>query len=520
MSLWQEITDQFYPEREGFTASRSLGEEFADHLITSFPVLMRRELGNLISAMLRPAGQEWFRISVAEEDDLTNEDKRWLEYATKVQRRAMYDPVAQMVTATKQGDHDYVTYGQCVLTSELNRFGNALLHRAWHLKDVAWMDGYDGRPSCVHHNWKLPGRDVEKLFPGKLHPEWVKKIQHDPYCDLAGRRIVIESEDYGRKFRHRFTSIWIDTENNHILEERGANVTPYIIPRWHKPSHSQYGYSLSTMLALPEARTLQAMALTLLDAGEMAVQPPIIAKTGLFREDFNRYPGGLTYADLQGEGRLSDAMEYLNPDKSGIPFGIEMRDDQKEILASLFFINKINLPVPDREMTAYEASLRNQEFIRNTMPLFEPIEEYNAQLCETDFDILMHGNAFGPIQNIPPSLMGRDVKFRFESPLQDSMEREKAGRFGEMLQLLGSAAELDQGAMANVDIIEAVRDAIEGLKVPAKWLNAEEVVKSIIAQQAELQNEQVNLQRDRMIAQADQGRAVADMASAEAEAVE
>jgi hypothetical protein len=42
LNLWQEIAEQFYPERADFTVCRSLGDEFADHLMTSYPVMARR----------------------------------------------------------------------------------------------------------------------------------------------------------------------------------------------------------------------------------------------------------------------------------------------------------------------------------------------------------------------------------------------------------------------------------------------------------------------------------------------
>jgi hypothetical protein len=523
MSVCQSIVDNFYPEREGFTASRALGDEFADHLMTSYPVYVRRELGNMISAMLRPAGREWAHITTDDEERQSNGDKRWLQYATGVQRRAMYDPIAQMVAATKQGDHDYVSFGQCVLTTELNQHANALLHRAWHFKDVAWVDGYNGKPEIIHHQWKLSYRTVAKLFPGKLHKNCRQKYEKSPDDDLPGRRIIVPSEDYEaptkdadkmkgkpKRWRQPFVSIWIDDENKHVIDEAGVFVQPYIIPRWHKPSNSQYAYSPCTFVALPEARTMQAMTLTLLDAGEMGTNPPIVAKRGLFRDDFNRYPGGLTYADLEGDERLSDAMEFLTSDKSGIPLGMEMREDQKQILSDLFFISKINLPPPDHEMTAYETSLRNQEFIRNTLPLFEPIEDYNAELCEKDFEILFRGNAFGPLEDIPRSLLGKKIRFRFESPLNDAVEREKASRFQEMLGLIEQTAAMNPSASAVADIVTGLRDSLNSIQVPAKWINSEEITQKIIADQAALQAEQTAIQMDQQTSVADQQRAVAD----------
>ena len=46
LSMWQSIADNFYPERADFTVSRSLGDDFADNLTTSYPLLVRRDLGN------------------------------------------------------------------------------------------------------------------------------------------------------------------------------------------------------------------------------------------------------------------------------------------------------------------------------------------------------------------------------------------------------------------------------------------------------------------------------------------
>ena len=44
LSLWQEINDNFYPERADYTLTRTLGMSFADNLVTSYPILARREL--------------------------------------------------------------------------------------------------------------------------------------------------------------------------------------------------------------------------------------------------------------------------------------------------------------------------------------------------------------------------------------------------------------------------------------------------------------------------------------------
>src|SRR5689334_12971496 len=102
MLTWQEIALNFYPERADFTYRRSIGDEFAGNLSTSYPILARRDLGNALGTMLRPTAKTWFHAGTAHDDPLDIESRRWLEWAESVQRRAMYDPVTQFVRATKE----------------------------------------------------------------------------------------------------------------------------------------------------------------------------------------------------------------------------------------------------------------------------------------------------------------------------------------------------------------------------------------------------------------------------------
>ena len=57
MSLWQTLAEHFYPERADFTITRNVGQELADSLVDSYPVLVRRDLGNSFSAMLHSSAK-------------------------------------------------------------------------------------------------------------------------------------------------------------------------------------------------------------------------------------------------------------------------------------------------------------------------------------------------------------------------------------------------------------------------------------------------------------------------------
>lgn len=491
MSLWQEQADNFYSERADFTVIRSLGMDFASILTTSYPLLCRRDLSNIFSTMLRPSDKEWFDVSVLREDRLDLEGKRWLEWSTNTQRRAMYDPVAKLQRATNEGDNDYIVFGQAVLSSELNRDGNALLHRCWHLRDTVWAEGYGGDIDYVQRKWKPTVREFCKTFPkykdadGKL----ATRLEKDPFGTIEIRHIVKPAEDWdrlGKSRVHPYVSIYICVDYEDVIEEIGIWNKRYVIPRWQTVSGSQYAYSPVSVCALPDARLIQAMSLILLEAGEKAVTPPMVTPGGVIRSDVNLFAGGITAYDASYDEKAGEVLRIIPHDYTGFNFGMQLRADVAQMISKAFYLDKINLPKLDKEMTAFEVSTRVSEYVRNALPIFAPTEvEYNGALCEIDFDLLMRGGAFGAYRDMPQSIRGQDIQFKFQSPLQGALEQQKGAEFNNAKALLAEAAALDPGAVNMIDARIALRDALEGIGTPIKWMRTPKAMAQIDQQHAQ-----------------------------------
>lgn len=517
LELWQCTAENFYPERADFITSRSLGDEFMEHLVTSYPVLARRDLCNSLSAMLRT--DEWFEISVERSDRLDTAGKQWLEWATGTQRRAMYDRQAQFTRATKEGDHDFGTFGQCALSVELSRDRTRFLYRCWHLRDMAWSENSEGKIDVIARNWKPTIRDLQNLFPGKVHPKLERISNKEPFREVECRHIVVPADMYEgeKKWRQPYVSLYIDKENDHVLEEAGIHSTYYIIPRWQTVSGSQYAYSPATVAALPDARLIQAITLTLLDAGEMAARPPMLAKGEAIRSDINIAPAAITVVDAEYDERLGEILRPMVQDHSGLPFGAEIRNDIREMISEAFYLNKLNLPpaADYNGRTAYETAQRVQEYIRQALPLFEPMEmEYNGQICDDTFELGMRNGLFGPIENIPDSLSSQDVRFRFQSPLSEATDRKRGTAFLEAKELLAMAAEMDPDALDMVDAKIALRDALEGIGTPSAWMRTEDALEDISARRAQQQ------EAAQLMATVGQGAEVAKSAGEAAQTVQ
>lgn len=505
LSLWQTLAENFYPERADFTSAISIGDSFAENLMSSYPVLVRRDLGNAIGSMLRPTSKKWFHLRTHNFDHLDANSKSWLEMAADKMRKAMHDRKSQFARATKEADHDFATFGQAVIQISPNKDASQVLYRCWHLRDCAWVEDSEGRVTTVHRRWKPTARDLMAVFGEKNHQAVVTAAEKEPHKEIGVRHCIMPAEHYELKDnKHPFVSVYYDVENKHILEAVGIASQEYMVPRWSTVSGSVYAYSPAAITALPDARMLQDMTRVLLEAGEKATNPPMLAVQEAIRGDISIFPGGITWVDAEYDERLGEVLRPMTNDKSGIPLGMDMAASVQGMLAEAFFLNKLNLPQPGQDMTAYEVGQRVQEYIRHAMPLFAPLEEeYNGPLCEATFDVLMRLGAFGAIDAIPEQLRGADVTFQFESPLHDAVEREKGQRFLEAQQMLAGAAAIDPDVTDIVDVSIAARDVLESIGVPSKWTRTDDEAKTIAkarAQQIQAQQALTSMQQGANIA--------------------
>jgi len=509
VSLWQEMALNFYPEMADFTITRSLGDEFADHLTTSYPVIARRTLGDSLAALLRPVNLDssspgvWFGLDVetGSDKDISTESRRWLEWATLRQRKAMYTKAANFVRATKEGDHCFATFGQAPLTLEMNHMRNGLLYRCHHLRDVAWSENYSGEIDHIQRKWRPTARQLADVFGGKVADQVKTMLKENPFTEIECRHIIIAAENYesrdsnGKKFKTPWVSVWLDITNKHVMEEIPSHHKQYIIPRWVTIPASQYASSPAVIAALPDARLIQAMSLTLLEAGEKFADPPMVATQEAIRSDINLFAGGMTWVDAEYDEKLGEALRpaYDVRGGTGLHSAMELRMDTQQAIAKAFFLDSLSLPPAPTgdQMTAFEVGHRVSEWIRRAMPIFEPMEfEYNAALCEDTFELMLRNGGFGPINSIPNEIRGAEVKFKFESPLHEGSDRKKAQRFIEAQSMLANAAQIDDSSIYLLNAPKALRDALDGMGVPAEWTRSEGEIQNIVRQR---QQEQENM---------------------------
>lgn len=488
MGLWQEIADNFYVERADFITTRNLGSDMAAHLVTSIPLRAHRELSNIISTIFRPQDKLWFSASVAEYERKSEDAKRWLQSRSAILRRAMYDQDSNFTRATKEGDDDLAAFGNTVISCEMNWRKSALLFRNWHLRDVVWCEDSDGKIGRVDRRWKATAEDLVKIFPETVHEKVRECLEKERYKEFEVRHTFMNAEDYGdsKGKGKKYVSIFYDHLNKSILEERFTNVPFYVIPRWKTISGSQYAYAPPTVASLPDARLVQDMMLVLLEAGQKAVDPPMISVGDAIRSDINLYAGGITSVDADYDERLGEVLRPVTRQNGAIPLGLDILEKVNMAIEDAHFMTKIGLPPLGGGMSPYEVSQRVNDYIRGALPLLDPLEaEYNGGLCSLAFEVGFANGLFGPTRDIPQDLLGENIEFKFNNPLRETMDRAKGNMLSEASAIVAQMAGFDPSVQFILDGKKATRDTLDGIGAPRTWFRTEEEVEAMEQEQAQ-----------------------------------
>lgn len=526
-SLHQEIAEFFYPERADFTQEIIYGEDFASHLTDFYPVLVRRELGDQIGSMVRPSDREWFKASVSNKQVArSSQAKGFLEFMTTVNRSVLYSRDSGYKRAAKEAEHDFATFGMNWTQVSYNKTRDNLLFKTHHGKNCAGAEGPDGQVWHVHRKCDMPAHVMAHWFGEDKLPQGAKDAlkRKDTQTKFKVRHVFIPLDIYDpyRKFPKgaKWADIYV-TDEGKLLQELPAFTFDYIVPRWATVSGHFYAFSPASIIALPQARMLQRMMMTIIEAGEKQVDPPLIATEDAITSPIDISSSGVTYIDSEYDERLGPALRPLDLGKN-VGLGVDLVSDARRLLADAFFISKLQpMASAQQTKTAYETSQIVQEYIRNALPLFDPIEdEWTGRTLDLVTEKVMRAGGYGPVDrngvpvDMPDILLGQNIEYEFQNSLKEARDRQTINAYAESAALIAQAAQLDPAMVSEVDMRTAFRDAFGS--VPAgrsDWLVDDQQALQARQQMTEA------MQAKAAMAEAGEGAAVANEAGQAAQSI-
>jgi len=487
--LHQSIAENFYPERADFTQSLNIGDEFASHIIDAKPVLIRRELGDQIGSMVRPSDRQWFKASTpVARGRKSSETREFLEFMTDTTRAVLYSrDDSGFRRAAKELENDFVTFGIGFGQVSYSKDRSNLMFRCHHPKDCAGSEGPDGIVDHVHRRAMMSPRKIKHFFgeSGRL-PQNIKDAidKGDEKKDFLIRHIVIPAEKYDSYKKMPKSAKWVEVyvaPDGTVIQELPAATFDYIVMRWQTISGQFWPFSPATIVALPQARMLQTMMGTIINAAELRVRPPMIATADVVTSPISLKSADITYIDREYDERLGSALRPLDLG-SNLGLGMDMVASVRDILTEAFYINKL-APIANRDkaITAYEASQLVQEYIRVALPLFEPIEdEWTSRVLDLSTEKIMRAGGFGQVDaagvplDMPDDLLGESIEFEFNNSLKEARSRQVIDGFVESSRLIDVAAAIDPAVVSEVSTSDMFRDAFSAVPgSKSNWLKDE-----------------------------------------------
>jgi len=289
-----------------------------------------------------------------------------------------------------------------------------------------------------------------------------------------------------------FASYHIEIDSKTVLKESGYNEFPCAVPRFRKVPGSVYGIGLMSN-ALPEAKAANALMRDTLRSAEIDVLGFWIAEDdGVLNPRTVRIGGG----KIVTAGKV-DSMKRLD---SGGGFQVadallgRLQDSIKRKLMADGMDSPYNQP-----MTAAETYMRLDMIRQQIGPLYGRAQaEMLVPLLERSFGLAYRSGILG---EAPEDLQGRNMSFKFISPLARAQQLEDVGAIERFMASMAPIAEMNPDALDNIDTDAIPQVLAQRLGVPTSIMRTDEKVQAYRQQKAAEQQQAAAQEQQAMMAQ-------------------
>lgn len=502
-SHWAECYKYGAPERQqsfgAGSAEQSQREQERADLYDSTAADSLQVLVSMIMNGVTPANAIWFKAQPDGIDDLSvlTEGERWLEDVAQFMWRNIH--AANFDSESFETVTDVVAAGWGILYTDIDRVeGGGYVFESWHIGNCfIGSTRADGRIDTIYREHEMTAETMVNTYgEANCHTSVVTKAQTEPDAKFKLLHVIQPRKEKGAGQLNKampFASYHIDISNSLIMKESGYHEFPCAVPRLRRLPNSVYGNGQMS-IALPDAKTANELMKNTVRSADLQLGGMWIAEDdGVLNPHTVRIgPRKVIIANsVDSMKRLDDGTSFQIPEYllTQLQGGI-----RKKLMADQL------PPVGSQQMTATEIHTR-VELIRQMLgPMYGRLQtEYLQSILDRCFGLALRSGVLG---NPPEELQGRNLSFKFVSPLARSQRMEEVTATEQYVATLGQFAQTDQTILDNVDFDAVAIFVGNGRGVPQSIMRTADEVRELRENRQKLQEEQAQAQQQQQMMQA------------------
>lgn len=496
ISHWRELSETQQP-RGGrfFTSDVNKGGKRHNHIFDETATWALRTLAaGMMSGVTSPA-RPWFKLALPDKDLMeAGAVKTWLHQTAELMRAIFAASNTYRTLHTIYEELGLFGTGATVL---LPNYNTVIHHYPMTAGEYAIANDEMGNVDTLVREFKLTVHQMVERFGldavsesvrnmhsmGKLHT-WVDIVH---LVEPRQQRDVTKADNKNMRFKSCYFEPAACGENR-WLSESGFKRFPALCPRWSVTGNDVYGASPG-MDVLGSVKQLQHQQLRKAQAIDYQVNPPIGVPTALKNQSVNRLPGGVSYIDTAGSGKIES---LFNVDLNLQHLREDILDVRDRIRTGYYADLFLMLANDTRSgVTATEVAQRHEEKLLMLGPVLERLHnELLSPMIDITFD---YCERVGTLPPAPPELQGMEISVEFISVLAQAQRAVAAQGMDRLLANVGSIAAAkggDMGVWDKIDVDQVVEDYAEMFGVNPEIIIPDDQVAKVRQQRADAQQAQ------------------------------
>lgn len=494
---WAECYRYGAPERQQNFSSTSGSKEQREteraDLYDSTAADSIQILVSMIMNGVTPSNAIWFKAQPDGIDDLSvlTDGERWLEDVCQFMWRNIH--ASNFDSESFETVTDIVTAGWGVLYTDIDRkAGGGYVFESWHIGNCfIGSTRADGLIDTIYREHEMTAEAMVNTYgEDNCHYSVVENAKHSPDTKYKLLHVIQPRKQVGAGQINKampFASYHIDVSNKHMLKESGYHEFPCSVPRLRRLPNSVYGNGQMS-IALPDAKTANELMKNTVRSADLQLGGLWIAEDdGVLNPHTVRIgPRKVIVANsVDSMKRLDDGTNFQIADYllTNIQGGI-----RRKLMADQL------PPIGTQQMTATEIHTR-VEMIRQMLgPMYGRLQtEYLQSILDRCFGLALRSGVLG---QPPEELWGRNLSFKFVSPMARSQRMEEVTATEQFVMSLANFAQIDQSILDNVDFDAVAVLTGNGRGVPQTIMRTAEEVKELRdARQQAMQEQQQQQQQ-------------------------